>query len=91
MIGVRGESMESMVPIDYKILVGARPVVMSELAHFIVGTNDGLIVKRVGEDADDDWMLVSDSSSSDWPSVPWLGNAKALSVSVWITRMLIGP
>ena len=85
-MGVVGESMETMLPDGCAILVNRRPGIRRRVDHLYVVINDlGLIVKRAGKDEDGQWLLVSDHPA--WEPVPW-GDAQMIGEVKWMARTL---
>ena len=85
-MGVAGESMETMLPDGCAILVNRRPGIRRRVDHLYVVINDlGLIVKRAGKDANGQWLLVSDHPA--WEPVPW-GDAQMIGEVKWMARTL---
>ena len=83
-MGVVGESMETMLPDGCAILVNRRPGIRRRVDHLYVVINDlGLIVKRAGKDEDGQWLLVSDHPA--WEPVPW-GDAQMIGEVKWMAR-----
>ena len=85
-MGVVGESMETMLPDGCAILVNRRPGIRRRVDHLYVVINDlGLIVKRAGKDENGQWLLVSDHPA--WEPVPW-GDAQMIGEVKWMARTL---
>ena len=83
-MGVVGESMETMLPDGCAILVNRRPGIRRRVDHLYVVINDlGLIVKRAGKDENGQWLLVSDHPA--WKPVPW-GDAQMIGEVKWMAR-----
>ena len=82
-ITVRGESMEPTLPHGCSILV--------DLSHsrkrrrvgriFVLRTEDGLVVKRAGKDAEGNWQIESDNE--DWEPVPWSRDTEIIGEVRW--------
>ena len=68
-ISVRGESMEPTLPDGCSILVnrGRRKRMKEHI--YVLRTDDGVVVKRLGKDNDGKWCLESDHPA--WSPVPW--------------------
>ena len=70
-ISVRGESMEPILPSGCSILVdlshGRRRRRVGRI--YVMRTEDGLVVKRAGKDAEGNWRIESEHPA--WPPVPW--------------------
>ena len=85
-MGVAGESMETMLPDGCAILVNRRSGIRRRVDHLFVVINDlGLIVKRAGKDENGQWLLVSDHPA--WEPVPW-GDAQMIGEVKWMARTL---
>ena len=85
-MGVVGESMETMLPDGCAILVNRRSGIRRRVNHLYVVINDlGLIVKRAGRAEDKQWLLVSDHPA--WEPVPW-GDAQMIGEVKWMARTL---
>ena len=86
LISVRGDSMEPTLPAGCKILVNRQRRRRRVGNIYVITTTDGLIVKRMGKDENDGWLLVSDSDSPDWPDVPWPEGAVLVGEVKWMAR-----
>ena len=85
-MGVVGESMETMLPDGCAILVNRRSGIRRRVDHLYVVINDlGLIVKRAGKDENGQWLLVSDHPA--WEPVLW-GDAQMIGEVKWMARTL---
>ena len=86
-ISVRGESMEPTLPHGCSILVdlsqGRRRRRVGRI--FVLRTEDGLVVKRAGKDAEGNWQIESDNE--DWEPVPWSRDAEIIGEVRWAARM----
>ena len=82
-ISVRGESMEPTLPHGCSILVdlsqGRRRRRVGRI--FVLRTEDGLVVKRVGKDTEGNWQIESDNE--DWEPVPWSRDAEIIGEVRW--------
>ena len=82
-ISVRGESMEPTLPDGCSILVdrsqGRRRRRVGRI--FVMRTEDGLVVKRAGKDAEGNWQIESDNE--DWEPVPWSRDAEVIGEVRW--------
>ncbi len=82
-IRVRGESMEPTLPDGCSILVdrsqGRRRRRVGRI--FVMRTEDGLVVKRAGKDAEGNWQMESDNE--DWEPVPWSRDAEIIGEVRW--------
>ena len=85
-ISVRGESMEPTLPHGSAILVDRGRRRRREDRVFVVRTEDGLVVKRVGKDRDGHWQLRSDNPT--WDPVPWPLAADVIGEVRWMARTL---
>ncbi len=85
-ITVRGESMEPTLPDGCSILVdrsqGRRR--RRDRRIFVLRTEDGLVVKRAGKDAEGNWQIESDNE--DWEPVPWSRDAEIIGEVRWAAR-----
>lgn len=85
-ITVRGESMEPTLPHGCSILVdrsqGRRR--RREGRIFVIRTEDGLVVKRAGKDAEGNWQIESDNE--DWEPVPWSRDTEIIGEVRWAAR-----
>ena len=82
-ITVRGESMEPTLPDGCSILVdrsqGRRRRRVGRI--FVMCTEDGLVVKRVGRDEEGNWRIESDNE--DWEPVPWADDTEIIGEVRW--------
>lgn len=85
-ISVRGESMEPTLPDGCSILVDRQRTRRGDGRIFVIDTEDGLIVKRLGKEGRR-WVLVSDHDA--WPSEPWPAGAEPVGQVVWMARTLV--
>ena len=85
-IAVRGESMEPTLPDGCSILVdrsqGRRRRRVGRI--FVLRTEDGLVVKRAGKDAEGNWQIESDNE--DWEPVPWSRDTQIIGEVRWAAR-----
>ena len=82
-IGVRGESMEPTLPDGCSILVDRARTRRRDGGIFVIDTEDGLIVKRLGKTGRR-WLLVSDHPS--WEPAPWPREAEVIGEVRWASR-----
>ena len=82
-IGVRGESMEPTLTDGCSILVDRTRTRRRDGGIFVLNTDEGLIVKRLGKDGRR-WHLVSDHPS--WKPAPWPSEAKVIGEVRWASR-----
>ena len=88
-IGVRGESMEPTLPDGCSILVNRSHLRRREGRLFVVRTDDGLTVKRLGKSAGGGWLPMSDNpDKKEWPTVAWPAVATAVGGVVWAAHTL---
>ena len=86
-ITVRSDSMEPTLPHGCKILVDRNRRRRRAGRIFVVHSDDGLVVKRMGRSDDGGWLLVSDSDSPDWPDRPWPAEgAEVVGEVRWMAR-----
>ena len=85
-ISVRGESMEPTLPDGCSILVdrsqGRRRRRVGRI--FVLRTDDGLVVKRVGRDEEGNWRIESEHPA--WPPVPWSDPTEIIGEVRWMAR-----
>ncbi len=85
-ISVRGESMEPTLPDGCSILVdrsqGRRRRRVGRI--FVMRTEDGLVVKRVGRDEERNWQIESEHPA--WPPVPWSDTTEIIGEVRWLGR-----
>ena len=82
-IGVRGESMEPTLTDGCSILIDRTRTRRRDGGIFVLNTDEGLIVKRLGKDGRR-WQLVSDHPS--WKPAPWPSEAKVIGEVRWASR-----
>ena len=82
-IGVRGESMEPTLPDGCSILVDRSRTRRRDGGIFVIDTEDGLIVKRLGK-VGRRWQLVSDHPA--WEPAPWPREAEVVGEVRWASR-----
>ena len=83
-ISVRGESMEPTLPDGCSILVDRKRREPQDGRIYVMRTEDGLVVKRVGRDAEGDWQIESEHSA--WPPVPWTDTTEIIGEVRWAAR-----
>ena len=85
-ISVSGESMEPILPSGCSILVdrsqGRKR--RREGRVFVLRTEDGLVVKRAGKDAEGNWQIESEHPA--WPPVPWSDTTEIIGEVRWLGR-----
>ena len=85
-ISVRGESMEPTLPDGCSILVDRKRREPHEDRIYVMRTDDGLVVKRVGKDPEGNWQIESDNE--DWEAVPWSNATEIIGEVRWLGRTL---
>ena len=87
-IGVAGESMEPTLVDGSSILVDRSQYRRRrrEGRIFVIGAEDGLIVKRAAKDSEGDWFIESDHP--EWDPQPWPDNAEVVGEVRWVARTL---
>ena len=83
-ISVAGESMEPTLPDGCVILIDRNRTRRRSGQIFVVRTEDGLIVKRLGKDEQGNWQLLSDHE--DWEPAPWPEDAVIIGEVKWSAR-----
>ena len=83
-ISVRGESMEPTLPDGCSILVDRKRREPHEDRIYVMRTEDGLVVKRAGKDAEGDWQIESDNE--DWEPMPWSRDTEVIGEVRWVAR-----
>ena len=85
-ISVRGASMEPTLPDGCSILVdrsqGRRRRRVGRI--YVMRTEDGLVVKRVGRDEEGNWRIESEHPA--WPPVPWSDTTEIVGEVRWMGR-----
>ena len=85
-ISVEGESMEPTLPDGCVILMDRNRTRRRQDHIFVLRTDDGLIVKRLGKDEQGNWLLVSDHE--DWEPVLWPKETVVIGEVKWMAREL---
>ena len=85
-ISVRGESMEPTLPDGCSILVDRKRREPHEDRIYVMRTEEGLVVKRVGKDPEGNWQIESDNE--DWEAVPWSNATEIIGEVRWLGRTL---
>ena len=85
-LSVHGESMEPTLPDGCSILVDRARRTRRSNHLFVVGTEDGLIVKRLARSGRD-WILSSDNPG--WGPVAWPERGELVGEVVWAARSFI--
>ena len=83
-ISVRGESMEPTLPDGCSILVDRKRREPHEDRIYVMRTEEGLVVKRLGLDEEDRWELRSDNP--DWRVTPMSPEAEVVGEVRWSAR-----
>ena len=83
-ISVQGDSMEPTLPDGCSILVDRRRTELREGRIYVMRTEDGLVVKRVGEDKEGCWQMLSDNPA--WPPAPLVEEAEVIGEVRWAAR-----
>ena len=85
-ISVRGESMEPTLPDGCSILVDRKRREPHEDRIYVMRTEEGLVVKRLGLDEEGDWQIESEHSA--WPPAPWTDTTEIIGEVRWVARTL---
>ena len=85
-IGVKGESMEPLLPDGCSILVDHNRRHRRAGHFFVVRGGDGLVVKKAGKDESGGWLLLSEHPA--WKPVSWPGDAEIIGEVKWMARTL---
>ena len=80
-ISVRGESMEPTLPDGCSILVDRKRREPHEDRIYVMRTEEGLVVKRLGLDEEGDWQIESEHSA--WPPAPWTDTTEIIGEVRW--------
>ena len=83
-ISVRGASMEPTLPDGCSILVDRKRRESHENRIYVMRTEEGLVVKRLGLDEEDRWELRSDNP--DWRATPMSPEAEVVGEVRWMAR-----
>ena len=83
-ISVRGASMEPTLPDGCSILVDRKRREPQEGRIYVMRTDDGLVVKRVGRDEEGNWQIESEHPA--WPPVPWSDTTEIIGEVRWLGR-----
>ena len=87
-ISVRGASMEPTLPDGCSILVDRKRREPQEGRIYVMRTEDGLVVKRLGLDEKGRWELLSDSP--DWRVTPMSPGTEIIGEVRWAARTFYG-
>ena len=85
-ISVRGASMEPTLPDGCSILVDRKRREPHEDRIYVMRTEEGLVVKRLGLDEEGNWRIESDNE--DWEAVPWSRDTEVIGEVRWVARTL---
>ena len=83
-IRVQGASMEPTLPDGCSILVDRKRREPHEGQIYVMRTEEGLVVKRLGKDEKGRWLVVSDNP--DWPPAPLLYGTDIIGEVRWLGR-----
>ncbi len=83
-ISVRGESMEPTLPDGCSILVDRKRREPQAGRIYVMRTEDGLVVKRLGLDEEGNWRIESEHPA--WPPVPWSDTTEIIGEVRWAAR-----
>ena len=83
-ISVQGDSMEPTLPDGCSILVDRKRREPHEGLIYVMRTEEGLVVKRLGKDEKGRWLVVSDNP--DWPAAPLLYGTDIIGEVRWLGR-----
>ena len=86
-IRAKGESMEPTLPDGCWVLVdrGRRRRLAGRI--YLLRSEEGLVVKRLGKDEDGRWQLESDHPA--WEAVPWPHDGEVIGEIRWTSRMFL--
>ena len=85
-ISAHGESMEPTLPDGCSILVDKNRRTLRGGRIYVMRTDDGLVVKRVGEDEDGRWQMLSDNPA--WSPIPLVEETEIIGEVRWLGRTL---
>ena len=80
-ISVRGESMEPTLPDGCSILMDRKRREPQEGRIYVMRTEEGLVVKRLGLDEEGRWEIESDNE--DWEPMPWTDGTEIIGEVRW--------
>ena len=83
-ISVQGASMDPALPDGCSILVDRKRREPHEGRIYVMRTEEGLVVKRLGKDEKGRWLVVSDNP--DWPPAPLLYGTDIIGEVRWLGR-----
>ena len=84
-MGVHGESMQPTLMDGAKILINRASKTRRPDRIFVIRTDDGLVVKRLGQNGAD-WRLISDHPA--WPDTALSTDAEIIGQVIWTARTL---
>ena len=87
-IGVMGDAMEPTLVDGAKILIDRGQTDWRAGDIFVIQAPDGLMVRRAGEDANGNALMLSDNPSSETAALP--DEAQIIGRVVWTARTLVG-
>ena len=83
-ISVQGDSMAPALPDGCSILVDRKRGEPHEGRIYVMRTDEGLVVKRLGKDEKGRWLVISDNP--DWPPAPLLYGTDIIGEVRWLGR-----
>ena len=83
-VSVGGESMAPTLPNGCSILVDRKRREPHEGRIYVMRTDEGLVVKRLGKDEKGRWLVVNDNP--DWPPAPLLYGTDIIGEVRWLGR-----
>ena len=86
MIGVRGESMEPLLPDGGSILVDRSRRRRLSGHVYVLRTDDGVVVKRLARGDDGQWQVLSDHPA--WPPQPWDDTNEIIGEVRWAAQIV---
>ena len=87
-IGVRGGSMEPALFAGDSLLLDFQRRRRLAGHVFVMNTEDGVIVKRLGKGDGGGWLLVSDAGPPEWPARAWPDGAEIVGEVRWVGHEL---
>ena len=89
-LGVHGDSMRPTLAAGAKILINRANRQRRTNRIYVIRTDDGVIVKRLGKAGAKDWCLVSDNEDKTaWPTIAMPPQAEIIGQVVWTARTLL--
>ena len=77
--------MEPTLPDGCSILIDRNRRERREGRIYVMRTEDGVVVKRLGRDQDGNWNILSDNQV--WPPIPWTTDVKVIGEVRWAARV----